>query len=92
MPPISREIEKKSHGPLIAVIVILVLIIVGGLYFLKQRTTKIEYGTTAGGDIITESLNTQSSSDTIESIEADLNATDLNNLDQGTAAVESEIQ
>lgn len=91
MPPITKDMEKKSHGPLIAVVIILALIIVGGLYFLKQRTSKIEYGTT-NGDVIVESLNTQSSSDTIESIEADLNATDLNILDQGATAVEAEIQ
>lgn len=43
-------------------------------------------------DAITESLNQQSDSDDLNSIEADLNATDLDSLDQGAAAIEAEIQ
>lgn len=92
MPPMSGQAEKKSMGPLIAVIIILALIIVGGLYFLKTRSQNTYVPPAQTGDSITESLNTQSSSDTLESIEADLNATDLNNLDQGAAAIEATLQ
>lgn len=92
MPPMSGQTEKKSMGPLIAVIIILALIIIGGLYFLKERSSQPIYTPTPAGDGITESLNTQSSSDELNSIEADLNATDLNNLDQGAAAVEATLQ
>ena len=92
MPPMPSQMEKKSVGPLIAVIVILALIIIGGLYFLKERSSQPIYTPTPAGDGITESLNTQSTSDELNSIEADLNAIDLNNLDQGAAAVEAELQ
>lgn len=93
MPPMQTDMNKKSIGPLIAVIVILALIIIGGLYFLKQRSAQPTYvAPETVGDTITNSLNTQSSSDTLDSIEADLNATDLNNLDQGAAAIEAELQ
>ncbi|MEK7200525.1 MAG: hypothetical protein AAB672_00110 [Patescibacteria group bacterium] len=92
MPPMSATLEKKSMGPLIAVIIILALIIIGGLYFLKTRSSQPIYIPSPANDTITESLNTQSTSDSLNSIEADLNATDLNNLDQGAAAIEATLQ
>ena len=92
MPPMQSDINKKSTGPLIAVIIILALIIVGGLYFLKERSSQPVYVPTTESDSITDSLNQQSTSDDLNSIEADLNATDLSNLDQGAAAVEAELQ
>lgn len=92
MPVVSGQPVKKSMGPLVAVIIILALIVIGGLYFLKERTSQPIYTPTPAGDTITDSLNQQSSSDELNSIEADLNATDINNLDQGTAAVEATLQ
>ncbi len=91
MPPIQGQTEKKSAGSLIAVIIILALIVIGGLYFLKERSSQPTYVPT-GQDAITESLNQQSSSDELSSIEADLNTTNLNNLDQGAAALEAQLQ
>jgi hypothetical protein len=96
MPPMPGPMnnvgpEKKSHGPLIAVVVILLLIIIGGLYFLGQRMNG-DYGAPAGADQITESLKAQNASDDLNSIEADLNTTNLDNLDQGAAAIEAELQ
>lgn len=95
MPPMqSSDTNNKSIGPLIAVVIILALIIVGGLYFLKERSSQQPYIPPAApaGDSITESLNQQSSTDDLSSIEADLNATDLDNLDQGAAVIEAELQ
>jgi len=68
-----------SSGPIIAIIVILVIIILGGLYFWNQNKagTNLESGNSAN----LESINTQSSSDNTADIEADLNATDVDNLD-----------
>lgn len=92
MPPISGSVEKKSVGPLVAVILILSLIIIGGLYFLKERSSKEVYVPLEQGDPVSESLNRQNSSDELESIEADLNATSFDSLDQGAAALEAELQ
>jgi len=91
MPPIYTDTNKKSAGPLIAVIIILALIIIGGLYFLKERASQPVYPATTS-DVITDSLNSQSSSDDLNSIEADLKATDIDNLNQGAAAVDAELQ
>ena len=92
MPPIQTPIEKKSIGPLVAVIIILALIIIGGLYFLKERSAQEIYVPAEQNDAITESLNQQSNSDDLDSIEADLNATNLDNLNEGAAAIEAELQ
>lgn len=100
MPPITPsysplEPHKKSYGPLIAVVVILLVIIVGGLYFLGQRMSQEPYTPatdTTETDSVTASLKSQSSSDDLDSIERDLDATDLDNLDQGAAALQAEIQ
>jgi hypothetical protein len=98
MPPMQMQTEpqKKSVGPLVAVIVILALIIVGGLYFLKERSTQEVYTPPVEQieqtDTITQSLNQQNTSDELDSIETDLNATDIDNLDQGAAAIKAELQ
>ncbi len=93
MPPVSSmsvDQNKKSMGPLLAVIIILALIIIGGLYFLKNRVSNEQAG--PQNDSVVESLNMQSENDDLGSIEADLNASDFNNLDQGAAVIEAELQ
>jgi hypothetical protein len=90
MPGVAGE-AKKSYGALIAVILILVLMVIGGLYFLGQRMSREDYtvpANTTGGDAVTKSMNEQSNSDDVSSIEADLNATNIDDTDQGAAAIE----
>ena len=65
-----------SAGPVIGIIVILVIIILGGLYFWGQR----ESDDTILNDTL-DTINLQSDSDEVDAIEADLNATDIENLD-----------
>lgn len=45
MPPLQMYggPEKKPVGPIIAVVVILALIVIGGLYFLKERSSQRVY-------------------------------------------------
>jgi hypothetical protein len=96
MPPIQGDINKKSVGPLIAVVIILALIIVGGLYFLKERSSQPVYTpispTAEATDSVTDTLNQQGTSDDLGSIEADLKATDVSNIDQGAAAIDAQLQ
>ena len=76
-----------SAGPIIGIIVILVIIILGGLYFWSQREgndTTINDATINDATITDEaleSINLQSGLDDTTSIEADLDATDIENLD-----------
>ncbi len=65
----------SSAGPIIGGIVILAVIIFGTLYFMGQR----EDSQATYEEV--NSINAQSDSDTEASIEADLNATDIDNLD-----------
>ena len=76
-----------SAGLIIGVIVILAIIILGGLYFWGQREgndTTINDATINDATITDEaleSINLQSGLDDTTSIEADLDATDIENLD-----------
>ena len=66
-----------SAGPIIGGIILLVIIILGGLYFWGQRVNDNDTTT----DETVESINMQSDSDAAAAIEADLDATDVENLD-----------
>ncbi|MDO8729250.1 MAG: hypothetical protein Q7K26_05215 [bacterium] len=61
-----------SNNLIFGVIVILAIIILGGLYFWNQRISK---------DAAIDEINTQNNADEAATIEADLNATDIENLD-----------
>lgn len=65
-----------SAGPVIGVIIILAIIVLGGLYFWGQRSDR-----SVDTDAVVESIETQSEEDDTASIETDLDATDIENLD-----------
>lgn len=99
MPPLQNQEAPNgsSIGPLVAVIIILVLIVVGGLYFLKERSEQQIYTPTqteeqVQEDPVVESFSEQSYSDDLGSIERDLNNTDINSVDQGSTQIEAEIE
>jgi len=74
---VGGEGENGSPaGPVIGIIVILAIIILGGLYFWSQREVS---DTNLEGVI--DDINMQSDADDASSIEADLDATDIENLD-----------
>lgn len=92
-PPTQGE---KSVGPAIGIIIIIAVIVIGGLYFWGQRaTTKsnetntTETGATVQDDQNIIDLKNQSSSDEIDSIQADLEATDLDQLGSGVDSIEA---
>lgn len=70
-PNMPRE-SSGSAGPVIGIVVILVIVILGALYFWNQSRTN---------DAALESIQTQNESDEANSIEADLDATNVDNLD-----------
>ena len=82
------ESEKKTFGSVVAIIIILVLLVLGAVYFLstgalKQKTATPTPVQTAPMviDETVKALKTQSSSDEIDAIKADLQATDVNAID-----------
>lgn len=83
------EPENKSTGSIIAIIVIIAIIIIGGLYFWGQTVNDDTLkGIDAPAeeivsvpDAITEALGQQGSSDTISDIDTDLSGTDFGDFD-----------
>lgn len=84
--------EDKAFGPTIGLIIILVVIIIGGIYFWSTRETYAPQVGDINGNNQNEvaapsdesMIGTQNSSDEINSIEADLrsfNEVDINALD-----------
>lgn len=69
--------HEGSVGPAVATFIILAVIILGGIYFWSQRG---EQAVPAENNEASQ-IEAQSTSDAISDIEADLNATDLENLD-----------
>lgn len=65
------EPEQKSNGALIGSIIIVIILIIGGIYF-WQTSLKEEVAP-----------NSDLSSSNTSSLEADLNSIDLDSLDEG---------
>ena len=68
--------DGAGAGSLVATIIILAVIIFGAIYFWRARGNEAEMN-----DGVLESIGTQNSSDDISDIEADLNTTDVENVD-----------
>ncbi len=80
--PVMPTVGHGNVGSLVAVIVILAAVIIGALYFWNQR---------AGVEVMdntleTETIPAQSTSDATADIDADLNSTDVDNIDAGLNA------
>lgn len=96
---VSADTEEKSTGAIIGVIIIVVLLALGGLYFLGQRVAKPADKVLAPEeilsqpDVVIETLDNQGTSDKITDIQADLvNESDFgNNLDIELGNIDAEI-
>ncbi|MDB5253971.1 MAG: hypothetical protein JWL80_37 [Parcubacteria group bacterium] len=73
--------EEGSVGPVIATIIILAVIVLGGLYFWHERSASNALDPYATSTDVTSGINNVSSSDDTSSIEADLNSTDTTTVD-----------
>ena len=77
--------QGNSAGPVIATVIILVVIILGGLYFWGARSNSTSSG--APEVMSVNEISTQSSSDDLNSIADDLNSTNVDNLDSELNAI-----
>lgn len=80
----NKEAPTKkdgSSGPLVGIIIIVIILILGGLYFWGQKASEATI----------EALETQSLSDEVGDIEADLDASGLGNLDREIGDIEAEL-
>lgn len=82
MESIEATPEKSGGvGPVIGSIIVIIVIVLGGLYYLNS--VKV--------DIAKEEAPALNESSEIEAIEEDLNQTDLDNLDAEFSDIEAEI-
>lgn len=92
--PTPQATANKSSGPVIGIVIIVVVLVLGGLYFWGERIVN-EQPTPeeiiGAPDQTLENLNMQGTSDEINAIESDLNATNLQNLDSEVRDIESEL-
>jgi uncharacterized protein HemX len=79
VPPTMPSKPASSAGSLTALIVILVLLALGAFYFWNERAQ--EGALKSSENAALESINSQSDSDLEADIEADLNSTDIDNVD-----------
>ena len=91
--PQSSTPEQKSMGSLVGILIILVVIILGGWYFLNQRSQEVPFldEENVRAEASINALETQGTSDELDSIEADLNATDLSDLDAELDSINAEL-
>lgn len=80
----SEEPKESALGSIVGVAIIIIILIAGGIYFwsttvVQEESTVVK--STIEADKIVNQLGTQGTSDEIADIEADLNTTDLDNLD-----------
>lgn len=92
--PIAATDTSGSLGPIIGTIIVVAILVLGGLYYWsKQNVMNYPESTSVGTgtqgetyqerpaeDMATQKLSSQSNSDDIQSIDADLKATALDNL------------
>jgi len=81
--------DSKSTGPIVGSIIIIVIIILGGLYFWGKQLTNNDVELTGPNadeiatqeDDVLNELNSQGTSDELADIESDLDDTDLSDID-----------
>ena len=81
--------EKKSVGSTVSIIVIVLVLALGGYYFLRQVPTASDQLTPAEtqADSAISSLSTQGTSTDLADIQKDLDATNLSGLDAGLSDI-----
>lgn len=79
--------ESSSLGPIIGTIIIIAVIVIGGLYLYGKQVAKEEQSGLTPEEILSaedpalSSLKEQGTSDEVADIEADLESSELDNLD-----------
>ena len=105
--PKQQLSEQPHFGPLLIVLVVLLLLLMGGLYlwWLVQSSVSIEVEEpftrptaeennepeSTNAEAAVETLNALSPSDTLEAIEADLDGTIFDDLEDDFSTIEAEL-
>jgi len=91
--PGEMPTSEKGYGGVIGATIIIIIIVVGGLYLWGRDVNNDLTGAEINSqtDESTESLKQQGDSTEIADIEADLNATSLDGLDQEMQSIDGEL-
>ena len=94
-PNANQTSENRPAGPVIGAVIIILILVVGALYFwgakLNKEANQTPEDILSAEDQTLNQLQTQSTSTEIGDIETDLNATDLNNLDADLQNIDKEL-
>ena len=87
--------QEQSTGPLIGIIIIVLILVLGGIYY-AGRTTPEDTGASAEEilseeDPTLESLTEQSTSDEVADIEEDLDLSEFDSLDEELGDIDDEF-
>lgn len=84
------ETTKEPKGPILGIIVIIILLVVGGIYiFMNQRNSGLEVGDNPKPELI--DLGPESTSINLDTVQSELESTDLGSLDAELNSIESEL-
>lgn len=79
-----------SVGPMIGSLIVIIIITIGGFYFWNSISERLNKESVIDAQV--EELGTQSDSDEIEDIEADLQNTNFDDLDTELDAIDQEFE
>lgn len=98
MEPMKEPNSGSSLGPAVGTIIIVAVLIIGGLYYWGAQLNKQAIDDTLTGEDIAaqadaslDALSEQGTSDEVDSIEEDLNLTDLDDLDAELDNIDAEF-
>jgi hypothetical protein len=91
------EEEKQGAGPLVGIIIIVLILVLGGIYYAGKTETEEEVLPTAEEILMEEDTQIQElsdvgTSDEIDSIEEDLLDTVLDDLDSELEDIDAELE
>jgi flagellar basal body-associated protein FliL len=87
---------KGGVGPILGIIIIIILLALGGLYYFTKGASQVQNqnaaATTQTPADEAATIATQGTSANLNAVQADVNATDLSGLDSATANVSASLQ
>ncbi|PIP86459.1 hypothetical protein COV42_01565 [Candidatus Campbellbacteria bacterium CG11_big_fil_rev_8_21_14_0_20_44_21] len=91
-----RDEKGAGVGPIAGAIIVIIIIVLGGLYFIGKRAGEIDTTEGVSEEVAPEDaavleLEKQDNSDELEAIESDLEATNLENLDEEIENIDTEL-
>ncbi len=89
--PSQSQMPKRSAGPAVGIVIIVLVLIIGALYFWGSSLNKSEEPYPQTSTPTTESNPTVASTDSVQDISADLNATTVDGVDTDMNAVQQEM-